>query len=72
MRRFGNTPERRQQFKYKIQAKKEQALAAQDAALEARAMADQARQTAKEKAAAAEKAASPPAAPEELELRIDE
>jgi len=72
VRRFGNTPERRKQFKYKIQAKKEQALAAQDAALEARALADQAKQTANEKITAAEKAASQPASPEELELQIDE
>ena len=72
VRRFGNTPERRKQFKYKIQEKKNEALAAQDAALEARAMADQAKQKAREIRAAAEKAASQPAPPEEEALRIDE
>ena len=72
VRRFGNTPERRKKFKYKIQAKKDEALAAQDAALEARALADQAKLNVEEKLAAAEKAASQPAPPEEAELRIDE
>lgn len=71
VRRFGNTPERRKQFKYKIQAKKDEAFAAQDAAIEARAWADQAKQNAQEKEVAAEKAANPPVPPEE-ELRIDE
>ena len=72
VRRFGNTPERRKKFKYKIQAKKDEALAAQDAALEARAMADQAKLNVEAKLTAAEKAASQPAPPEEPELRIDE
>ena len=72
VRRFGNTPERRQQFKYKIQARKDEALAAQDAALEARAMADQAKQAVQDKMTAAEKAVNQPPPTEEAELRIDE
>ena len=72
VRRFGNTPERRKQFKYKIQARKEMALAAQDAALEARAVADQAKLSAQELEATAEEAAKQEAVEDEIELTLDE
>jgi len=72
VRRFGNTPERRKQFKYKIQARKEMALAAQDAALEARALADQAKLDAEKLQAAAEEAGRQQASRNESELRLDD
>jgi hypothetical protein len=72
VRRFGNTPERRKQFKYKIQAKKDVALAAQDAALEARALADQAKLEARQLQTVAEEAANQRTARTEDELRLDE
>lgn len=69
-RRFGNTPERRQQFKYKIQARKEMALAAQEAARAAVERADQAKSDARAAAAAVEKARNqpPPQRPEDLQI----
>lgn len=72
VRRFGNTPERRKQFKYKIQARKQMALAAQDAALEARALADQAKLDARKMQVAAEEAAKQQASQNESELRLDD
>lgn len=72
VRRFSNTPERRKQFKYKIQARKEMALTAQDAALEARADADQAKLDAQKLQEAAEEATARQAAQKEIELRLDD
>lgn len=72
VRRFGNTPERRQQFKYKIQAKKDMALEAQEAAIEARASADQAKIRVQQVRLAAEKAAGQQSAQDEIELTLDE
>ena len=72
VRRFGNTSERRQQFKYKIQARKEMALAAQDAALEARALADQTKLDAQKLEAAAKEAARQQASRNESGLRLED